>query len=506
MPELGVRLVRAWGEESSPPSPSFGIDVSSRPSAKLLADAAWGNKAEGYEVLSTWSVEKMADRLELMERPSDYFVDDPWNDPWAEYGLGEVQELRNDYEDRLHEAHEEQRFLRQEIHQLRLRLHLGQGVDTDKSLPDLERTNGNYPEPEPEGGRLETATRLLEMAERNRSLVRQILAFQQTGSLLEAKAPGRSMQVKRAPFGVTASGRDAAGPAGRQQRSHLKRSSTLDSNTPFKRSITLDITEDPNDCESHLSRHTRQRGKGRLTQGKIEHAIEQDSICADLEHAERAQIIESMKHLIFENGDLIVTQGKPGNTFFAIHEGKADVFIDGQAVNTLSEGSAFGGLALVCACPRTATLRASGRCAVWAAHGEIFREVLRKHAKKRLAENRKFIDCMQLFDGLQPRQKDRLGDLFFTKVFEGGKQVLQEGGGVTAIYFVKHGSLSCRSLVPGAHASRQLGPGDCFGERSLMESTKLDETVETLEHCELLGISVEALKEALGADVGPKLH
>ncbi|CAK0823819.1 unnamed protein product, partial [Prorocentrum cordatum] len=91
----------------------------------------------------------------------------------------------------------------------------------------------------------------------------------------------------------------------------------------LERSVTLENSDAANDCESHLSRHTRQRGKGRPTHEKIEHAIEQDSICANLEQAERAQIIESMKYLTFEDGDLIVMQGKPGNTFFAIHEGKA---------------------------------------------------------------------------------------------------------------------------------------------------------------------------------------
>lgn len=219
VPELGVRLVRVRDEEIGPTTPAFG-------SAKPPAGAAWGRRGEGYEVLCTWPVEKMAARLELMERPSDHLV----GDPWAEYGLGKIPDVRSDCDDRLREAHEVQRLLQHENDQPRLRLPIGRrGASrtwsdcddrlADKAFPDLERTDGSLPEPEPEGGSLDIAARLLESAERNRSLVRKILSLRKPGSPPEAKTAGLSMQApavfKRAAFDDRISGRRGAGPGGR---------------------------------------------------------------------------------------------------------------------------------------------------------------------------------------------------------------------------------------------------------------------------------------------------
>ena len=41
---------------------------------------------------------------------------------------------------------------------------------------------------------------------------------------------------------------------------------------------------------------------------------------------------------------VIVEQGKMGTTFFVTHAGTLEVSVNGNVVNTLMEGQAFGGL------------------------------------------------------------------------------------------------------------------------------------------------------------------
>jgi CRP-like cAMP-binding protein/Zn-dependent protease len=55
-------------------------------------------------------------------------------------------------------------------------------------------------------------------------------------------------------------------------------------------------------------------------------------------------------------GDELVTQGAPGDAFFAIAAGRADVLRDGELIDTAVAGTYFGEIALLRDVPRTATI------------------------------------------------------------------------------------------------------------------------------------------------------
>lgn len=58
-------------------------------------------------------------------------------------------------------------------------------------------------------------------------------------------------------------------------------------------------------------------------------------------------------------GETVVRQGEPGDTMFAVVQGRFDVLVDGRKVAELAEGEHFGELALVDEAPRSATIVAS---------------------------------------------------------------------------------------------------------------------------------------------------
>mmetsp|Transcript_37729 Transcript_37729/g.117624 ORF Transcript_37729/g.117624 Transcript_37729/m.117624 type:complete len:926 (-) Transcript_37729:116-2893(-) len=266
--------------------------------------------------------------------------------------------------------------------------------------------------------------------------------------------------------------------------------------------------------EAHLMTHRRDRRKGKETRQLIKVGMKQDRVCALLEDTELDAILDTMEYFEFRKDDLIVEQGKMGTTFFVTQQGTLEVSVNGHVYNTLAAGKAFGGLALLYHCPRTATVRALDTCGVWGANGGTFHKVLQDNAQKHYAENRKFLDSIRLFDGLTSRQKDRVGEAFFAEVFEAGARVVTEGDAVSAIYFVKKGELKSvkgGSVKPngefdgGAEQSR-LGPGDCFGENALIKNEKIPVTVLASGRSELLCISVGELREVLGSDLAACLE
>mmetsp|Transcript_29891 Transcript_29891/g.86907 ORF Transcript_29891/g.86907 Transcript_29891/m.86907 type:complete len:936 (+) Transcript_29891:94-2901(+) len=266
--------------------------------------------------------------------------------------------------------------------------------------------------------------------------------------------------------------------------------------------------------EEYLVHYRRPRKMGMQTRKLIKVGMKQDRVCALLDEPELEAILETMEYYEFAAGDVVVEQGKVGTTFFVTHRGSVQVSVNGQVMNTLAEGRAFGGLALLYHCPRTATVKAVDSCGVWGANGGTFHKVLQENAQKHSAENRKFLDSIRLFDGLTNKQKDRVAEVFFTEVFEAGARVTTEGDTSSAIYFVKKGELSiCKGgtvkasgeFVDGREISR-LGPGDCFGERAMLHNDKQEATAVSQGRSECICISVKELREILGSDLAACLE
>mmetsp|Transcript_85594 Transcript_85594/g.133806 ORF Transcript_85594/g.133806 Transcript_85594/m.133806 type:complete len:925 (+) Transcript_85594:57-2831(+) len=266
--------------------------------------------------------------------------------------------------------------------------------------------------------------------------------------------------------------------------------------------------------EEHLEKHKRPRTKGKETKKLIKTAMKQDRVCALLEEKEIETILETMEYFEFEPNEQVVKQGDVGTTFFVTHEGTMEVSVNGQVVNTIARARAFGGLALLYNCPRTASVTAKAKSSAWGANGATFHKVLQDNAKKNYAENRRFLDSIKLFEGLSVKQKDRVGESFITEVVDSGDRVVTEGEQATAMYFVKKGTLrvlagakiAAGGSAQGGTEIANIGSGEVFGERALLYNESRASTVIANEKCELLCIGGDQLREVLGNDLRQTLE
>lgn len=69
------------------------------------------------------------------------------------------------------------------------------------------------------------------------------------------------------------------------------------------------------------------------------------------------ELVEVMYQKEFKKGEYIIREGEPGQHLYVIEDGKCEVTKDGKVLGEMGPGKAFGELAILYNCTRTATVR-----------------------------------------------------------------------------------------------------------------------------------------------------
>jgi CRP/FNR family cyclic AMP-dependent transcriptional regulator len=114
--------------------------------------------------------------------------------------------------------------------------------------------------------------------------------------------------------------------------------------------------------------------------------------------------------------------------------------------------------------------------------------------------NKAFLKRVSLFTGLGERQLDTLASASVRRSFSRGRTIVSEGEASHALYIL----LSGRAKVQRSDSEGKevilavLGPGECFGEMSLIDDAPRSASIVTLESCDFMAINKEAFMGVLG--------
>lgn len=267
--------------------------------------------------------------------------------------------------------------------------------------------------------------------------------------------------------------------------------------------------------ESHLAAHLHDGVKAKgAVQELLKNGIKDDRVCANFGDTELGLLVDTMECFQFSAGDTVVREGDVGTYFFVTETGSLEVSVQGKPLNTLGRGQAFGGLALLYNCPRTATVIAKEAARIWGANGDAFKKAMQENSQKHSHENRKYLDSMSMFDGLSLQQKSLLSETMQLEVCHAGNRVITAGETARALYFVKKGELSVYSgasvnaagKVSGGRLESKLTSGDYFGQHAVIFSETHSLTVVADQQCELYSLGIENLREVLGDDLAEVLE
>jgi CRP-like cAMP-binding protein len=97
----------------------------------------------------------------------------------------------------------------------------------------------------------------------------------------------------------------------------------------------------------------------RLVPGAPVEALSRVQLFEDLDPAELQSVADSMHEANVPAGAVVTAEGGPGDGFFVIDSGEAEVTVEGQPRATMTAGDYFGEIALLTGSDRTATVTAT---------------------------------------------------------------------------------------------------------------------------------------------------
>jgi len=183
-------------------------------------------------------------------------------------------------------------------------------------------------------------------------------------------------------------------------------------------------------------------------------------------------------------------------------DGEVDVIADGARLARLEAGAFFGEIGVLTDEPRTATIEAASSCTILEVSRELLWELVRRSPdvlrtllrflRDRLLE--RLLGSSALFSGLSPDDGRALASQFVFLELEPGVVAVQQGQRAPGLFFLLSGA--AEAVRDGAVLGA-LGPGDVFGEMSLLLRTPASADVRAVRKCWALELPQARFQEIM---------
>lgn len=222
---------------------------------------------------------------------------------------------------------------------------------------------------------------------------------------------------------------------------------------------------------------------------------------SSLQASELQLLIERVAMREMSAGEVILREGEPGGALYVVADGAVRVTSDGRELARLQAGAFFGELGLLTDEPRSATVTSDG-CTLLEISREVAWDVIRGAPDVLRTMLRFFRDRMldrlmstsPLFSALDRADARTLADEFLFLELEAGATAVKQGARAPGLFFVVCGEVE--AVRDDARLAR-LGPGDVFGEMSLLDRSPASADVRATRKAWVLELPAQRFQEIM---------
>ncbi|CAH8563019.1 unnamed protein product [Schistosoma turkestanicum] len=218
--------------------------------------------------------------------------------------------------------------------------------------------------------------------------------------------------------------------------------------------------------------------------GLIRDAISNNTFLKHLEQSQIEEIVACMHKKQIPQGCYIIREGEPGDALYVVSDGILEVCKDNALLGRMEVGRAFGELALLYNCKRTASVRAVTNASAWALDRRVFQQIMMSTCIHKQQENMKFLKSVPALKDLSSEKMKKLADVLEPVFYEAGEYIIREGELGETFFIIKSGKVRVTHTIDGTDETkeiRQLSDGDWFGERALYTCEKRSANVISAE-------------------------
>lgn len=232
---------------------------------------------------------------------------------------------------------------------------------------------------------------------------------------------------------------------------------------------------------------------------------------SDLSQEEFMAVVCKMDPIEVSPDTLVISEGDEGDSIFVIASGEVKVFrFDERGneiwISTLSEGSFFGEFGFFSESTRLASVKSLTDATLLELTKDDVDAIIKEHpgVKDILFEfyKRRVLDTLiaisPIFSPLSVEERRNLVSSFSPRNFKKGEFIIREEEEGDRMYFVRTGEVEVTTKKEGSHISlAKLGPGDFFGEVSVITEKPRTASVTALTEVNV----VEILKDEIHEEI-----
>ena len=230
------------------------------------------------------------------------------------------------------------------------------------------------------------------------------------------------------------------------------------------------------ESSSNIRRQESNRELLKFSKDSSSRHLIRDAICANdflknLEKFQVREIVSCMYPKEYDKDDYIIKEGEIGHALFVISDGKLEVTKDGEILGEMSSGTAFGELAILYNCKRTASVRAKEHSKLWVIDRSVFQVIMMRTGITRLKEHIKFLKSVSLLNKLPEEKLSKIADVLQEEIYDEGTVLIREGEHGDTFFIISEGSVQVTQTLNNSETPqliRSLKKGDYFGEKALV--------------------------------------
>ncbi|XP_050394778.1 cGMP-dependent protein kinase, isozyme 1 [Patella vulgata] len=234
----------------------------------------------------------------------------------------------------------------------------------------------------------------------------------------------------------------------------------------------------------------------------IKDAILDNDFLKNLDSTQVREIVDCMYDKKIQEGHFIIKEGESGNHLYVSADGEVEVQKDGQILGRMASGRAFGELAILYNCTRTASVKALTEVKVWVLDRGMFQAIMMKTGIQRRDENIKYLRSVPLLRDLPADKLSKLADVLEIDFYHEGEYIIREGATGDSFFILNKGEVKVTQRIQGHNNPqeiRKLKRGDYFGEKALLSEDRRTANVIALPPgVECLTVDRDSFNQLIG--------